>query len=433
MKNRNVSIWVAQCLRLTLSSIFLFLLIFLYSCDNKSDIANNQINVEEVVGSGAVLKLSDYASDIQYIPLETNEKSILGNIRDIAYEAEKIYVLDNKNVIKLFDNTGKYLSTIDRSGRGPEEYNRIVSFVPAPHSNGVYIMDSSGDLFLYDQDGAFIEKKSLPKEEKIKVSSFLFMDTCILTAAYSMNMKDLSGNIDHNIFLYNNSLNIIDTKSFSQEGGIVTTMNGGAIASITISIRPIYVHKYANQARFLFDGDDTIYTVNKEGVFKDAYVFNYGKYRHNDQEPDLITPIAESKFIKISPPFFETENYLYLVFDFGENAPEKIESNSKSVNGNLMSQIDTRVNAVFDKKSGKLKLLNRPTPEKRGFVEDIKGGLPFWPAFMNSTGELISYSNAFDIIDTVESDSLSSSFIKGIAAKLTEDDNPVVVIVKPKK
>lgn len=99
----------------------------------------------------------------------------------------------------------------------------------------------------------------------------------------------------------------------------------------------------------------------------------------------------------------------------------------------MNAQTDANVNALFDKRSGKLILLNRPTPNTIGFVEDISGGLPFWPRYMGSQGELITYANTFDIIDAAELDNQNSSFIKELSTKIKEDDNPVVVIVKPKK
>lgn len=435
MKNRRLSVLLALNVRLSISLIFIISLIISCSGEKESSIAHNQINVADAVGSGSILKLSDYASDIQYIPLETNEKSILGNIRDIAYEGGKIYVLDNNNVIKIFENSGKYLSTIDRSGRGPQEYNRISSFKPAAQDKGVYVLDNSGDLFLYDHDGLFIEKRSFPKKEGMRFSSFVFIDSCILTATHSMGvgMNAISvGNVDYDVFLFNNSLDTIAVKSFSQAGGIKTTMSGGQIASIEIFIKYIYLSEYGNQTSFLSHNLDTIFTVNKEGIFKDAYLLNYGKYRSSDQEPDASKPEAERESIEINPPFFETDKYLYLTFNFGANAPEKHEYETKGMNENFAPRTDVNVNAIFDKKSGKLMLLNRPAPDKRGFVEDIKGGLPFWPSYMSSKGELIAYSNALNLINAVESDSNSSSFIKELSAKLKEDDNPVVAVVKQK-
>lgn len=446
MKTRKVSVSFTKRLRFALSLIFISLLIYSCNSNKKSTIANNQIDVEQAVGSGAILNLSDYASDIQYIPLETNEASVLGTIRDIAYESNKIYIRDNNNLVKIFDNSGKYLSTINRSGRGPQEYNRIGSFKPALLDRGVYILDSSGDLFLYELDGTFVEKRSLPKEESTRFSSFAFLDNNIFVATHSMNMSDLgAGNIDYNVFLLNDSLATISEKSFFQAEGVKTTMDGGKITSISISIRNIYIHKYDNQVRLLFDSQDTILTVNKEGVFKDAYVLNYGKYKENEEDNDMHTVGAVKKSIQITPPFFETENYLYLKFDFGEYAPEKIVTEKKGaeafngvsgvigISGVTNAQTDANVNALFDKRSGKLILLNRPTLNTIGFVEDIKGGLPFWPRYMGSQGELISYTNALDIIDAAELDSKNSSFIKELSVKIKEDDNPVVVIVKPKK
>ena len=415
MKNRNVSIWFIKRLSFALYLFFFSLLIFSCSSNKKSTTASNYIDVEKAVGSGEILNLSDYASDIEYIPLETNKMSVLGTIRDIAYRSNKIYVRDNNNVVKIFDNSGKYLSTIDRNGRGPEEYNSIGWSSPSPCGRGVYVLDSSGDLFLYDHNGLFVEKREFPKEEYMRFSSFTFLDSGFIAAAHALDMSAISaGKIKHTLFLLDNSLNVIDKKSFFQEGGIKTTMDGDKIISISISIKNIYLHNYENQVRFLFNSQDTIHTVNREAVFKDAFVLNLGKYKDNEAAPDHM-PDNLSEFIKLSPPFFETDNHLYLQFDFGENAPEKVVTERLGINGEIIPTTDAIVNAIFNKQSGKLILLDRPSLNKKGFLEDIKGGHPFWPRFMGANGELMAYINAYEFDDAAE------------------DDNPVVVIVKPKK
>lgn len=430
MKNTIVFIWSVK--RLSLAIFFILPMMFSCSSNKEGTVSNNYIDVERAVGTGKILKLSDYASDIQYVPLETREESVLGTIRDISFEDNKFFVRDNNNVIKIFDKSGKYLSTIDRSGRGPQEYNGIVWFKPAPQAKGAYLLDRSGTLFLYEYDGTFIEKRTLPKEENMIFSSFAFIENNLFVATHSLDFKNIAaGDIDYNVFLYDDSLSVINERSFSHNGAVQTKMDGTNIRSIAISIKNIYLHNYNNQIRFLFDSQDTILTVNKEGVFKDAYILNYGKYKDSENSPDFILGEV-GKYIKIAAPFFETDSYLYLRFDFGEYAPKKVVTEIR-INGEMIPKTDASVNALFNKQSGELILLNMPTPNKRGFVEDIKQGLPFWPRFMGANGELIAYINTFEILDAVESDNQCSTFISDFSATLKEDDNPVVVIVKPKK
>ena len=77
-------------------SIWLIFIIMVTSCSNKKDaFTPNVIPVESEVGNYSILNLSDYVTDIQYIPLETNDESLVANIQQIIYENGKILLLDN--------------------------------------------------------------------------------------------------------------------------------------------------------------------------------------------------------------------------------------------------------------------------------------------------------------------------------------------------
>ncbi|PKO95479.1 MAG: hypothetical protein CVU12_09980, partial [Bacteroidetes bacterium HGW-Bacteroidetes-7] len=62
---------------------------------------------------------------------------------------------------------------------------------------------------------------------------------------------------------------------------------------------------------------------------------------------------------------------------------------------------------------------------------DIKGGFPFWPSYTGTSGVLISYRNALDVIIQAENNP-DDVFVNELASKLTENDNPVIVIVTAK-
>jgi len=63
------------------------------SCDNKkTTLLPNVIQVESAVGNYNILNFSDYATDIKYIPLETNDSALIGMISQISYENGKIFI-----------------------------------------------------------------------------------------------------------------------------------------------------------------------------------------------------------------------------------------------------------------------------------------------------------------------------------------------------
>ena len=75
-----------------------------------------------------VTKLSEFAEDVEYIPLQTTDSSLIGGVvNKIVTTDNSIYILNN-NVILCFDIDGKFLFKLDKQGRGPEEYMYISDF-----------------------------------------------------------------------------------------------------------------------------------------------------------------------------------------------------------------------------------------------------------------------------------------------------------------
>jgi len=71
--------------------LFTFLIV---SCSNKKDtLPHNIIPVASTVGNYKKLNLSEYATDIKYIPLETNDSVLVSDIIRIVYENGKILLI----------------------------------------------------------------------------------------------------------------------------------------------------------------------------------------------------------------------------------------------------------------------------------------------------------------------------------------------------
>jgi len=107
------------------------------------------------------LKLSHILHNEKYIPLETNDKSIIGHINKIQIYDSIIYVLDSYFSKKLlaFDMNGKYLHSISQKGHGPGEYVDIMDFVIS--DNKIYILDNRTSIIEFDINGTFLQEKKL--------------------------------------------------------------------------------------------------------------------------------------------------------------------------------------------------------------------------------------------------------------------------------
>lgn len=91
-------------------------------------------------------KIADtIVKEIQFIPLETNEDCLLGEITKIIVANNNFYILDrgSNQRISVFSMTGKYLKSIGAQGRGPGEYTRINDFAININDSSVLVLDAA--------------------------------------------------------------------------------------------------------------------------------------------------------------------------------------------------------------------------------------------------------------------------------------------------
>ena len=146
-------------LRAIAHNLFVIFTCLITSCDYKKDsFSPHVIPLERAVGNYHVLNLSDYATCIRYITLETSDLFIIAEIKQIIYEDEKVVISDNYDNCYLFDNDGNFLCKIGSTGRGPNEYLFINHVMM--HDHLIYI-DDRRNLLIYDTNGRMVENINL--------------------------------------------------------------------------------------------------------------------------------------------------------------------------------------------------------------------------------------------------------------------------------
>ena len=415
------------------------ILAILCSCSGASNSnVDNTIDVESVVGSGKIHNASDFIKEIKYIPLETTPNSMVGNIANIIIDHNKMYVRDDKSVITIFDLNGKYLNTLNRMGRGPEEYTDISDFEIASNGN-IFIASRREGLVEYDTDLKFIRKISPEGGGDAGLSDLVILkDGLFASNSLVIDQETMSAKQAWKV--YDESLNTLF--SYSSDPKVQASSNesgGNVVRTMGIRINPYQYYVYNNDLNLFRGGNDTIFNIDyKNDYLKSArYVVNCGKYQYSEEMEGSInmsSPGGPSELEAISlRSTVETGNYLFMAFDFRKLAPEpfEFEGTTTASGGRVMRMgggTNTTVNAVYDKKSGKLTLLNQPIPKIFGMKNDINNGAPFWPRSITKNQELISWHNALDLVLFAEEGKIDQS----IVANLKEDDNPVVAIAVPK-
>ena len=400
------------------------------SCGSESGkAAKGVIDVESAVGKGRVVNLSEIASDIRYIPLETNAESVIGNVWNLKFSKGKIYVSDNKYTISIFTEEGKFIKKFSRVGRGPEEYVDISTFQVNDTDGGIEILDRSGRIIRYDAEGNFIEVID-KLYQKARSQAFVKISDFIVSSWYINSRSEERSETKYGVTAYRDSSDIISEKTLTSYSGMKTQQIDGGMM-VFMRIDPPSLVKFKDEVRFMVSECDTIFSMDNKGQVSDKYVLSYGKYQApKGQDFDSYTN-NETNFITLATGFNETERYMLFNFNLRALAPEPIERISKGLDGKESVNKNTNVYGIFDKKKESLTFLNQPQKDKTGFKEDIKGGFPFWPRFTGNNGELINFRNALDIIMLAE-ESPENKFAVELASKLTENDNPVIVIVTAK-
>ncbi|PKP38340.1 MAG: hypothetical protein CVT97_01895, partial [Bacteroidetes bacterium HGW-Bacteroidetes-14] len=355
------------------------------SCGSESgEAAKGVIDVESAVGKGSVVSLSEVASDIRYIPLETNVESVLGNIEGIKFSKGKIYISDSKYSISIFTEEGKFIKKFSRVGRGPEEYVDISTFQVNDTDGGIVILERSGRIIRYDADGNFVElyDKLNPKANNL---SFVTISDFFVTSWFQTSRQEGQMEFKYGVTAYVDSLNILSEKKIRSFSSMKVQQVDGRMMGF-MKIDPPYLIKHKDEVKFIMSECDTIFGIDSKGKISNKYILIYGKYQAPKHMDFDTYNNDESDFATLSTQFFETDRFLLLNFNLRALAPELIERTSRGFDGKETFVQNTNVYAIYDKKRGSLNFLNQPEKGTMGFKEDIKGGFPFWPSYTGTSG-----------------------------------------------
>ena len=154
-------------------SAFLLILLLVTACsgNNKSKLfgeinsGTTIINLKDF-DENKVFKYSDVYSDVEYVPLECTEKSIVGSINKFEITNDNDYVIfdySNGQIIR-FDKKGKYLNNIGTRGHGTNEYVSPEIVVYNKYTNQVVVYDGAvKSLKHFSLDGKLQEITKLSK------------------------------------------------------------------------------------------------------------------------------------------------------------------------------------------------------------------------------------------------------------------------------
>ena len=386
----------------TLIFIETILLLVMTGCGSDNASTDSFITVDVTKSSYSPKKelvLQDFM-DVEYIPLETNDEFVnQGYVNAIG---EKYIIVTNYREdgdIFVYDRNGKAIRKINRKGQGGEEYISCLKIILDEENEELFVNDFlARKIKVYDMEGNF--KRSFKQKQEgdtqfygeifnYDKDNLICYDECNADIPFLLVSKK-DGSITREIITP-----FKEKKLFIQllryEGG-TRAAGPGPYSRIT---------PFKGNWILLEPSSDTIYT--------------------------LMPDCSLRPFIAKTPPVHTMNPEFYLILKLVSDRYYFMES-IKNVYDFRKEEGFPKTYFVYD------------TQEKDFFSYIIYNGdysdkrelymVMFTP--INAKGELWATIDAFELCRDYKKGKLKGK-LKDIAAKLGEDDNRVIMLVKPKK
>ena len=418
------------------TKLLILVVIFLCSCGRKS--TNETSNADSVLKIDLlsepgfkVTKLSEIATNIEYVPLQTSESCLMGPVtQKIVNIDNKIYI-QNGGKILCFDTEGKFIFKIENRGRGPEEYTYISDFDVSSDNKILTILSSSiNKLLVYgivDTGFAFQRSVKLKSPAPYRVSMVPNTDKAFLA------IPPWKGTEPTLSLLINIVGDTIHFKPNCYKYKLVGNRN-------YLASNDMLVYSIGNTICFKEEFSDTVFFVDtKDNFFKPRMIF--------DTHGTLLTPEIRgnpeitNEHISFIGSIFETSRYVFYSY-----ASKETRNSDHPI-----------VNVFFDKRTKKKSKLdvgfifetvidNTVKTTVNKLKDDLGGGPDFtvrigrWDRYC-SGGKLFSLVDAITLKKYVGSEDFKNERVrdpkkknglKKLVDSLSEADNPVLIVVTPK-
>ncbi|MBG0860414.1 MAG: 6-bladed beta-propeller [Bacteroidales bacterium] len=382
--------------------IILLSLIVIIGCQNVNRTINNNLKTFALKDftKTTEVKLSDLGFvDIKYIPLETNEYSLVPRILDIKIDSS-FYLIQFFNTILKFQNNGSFVTKIGTEGRGPGEYLVVHDVDIDQQDHFIYLVDGwARRFYVYSESGEFLRTFKSP----LNAINFKITKDGIL--CFSTNYI---ANVDTSYVLIKTNGQIV--KSFSNKYPWNYIVQRGT----TVFTENIF-YRFNNQLFKKEVYSDTVYLFEDKG-FKPHFTIEHGER--------LLTPYARSNYdweylidnFISQKKIFEFGDYIY--YEFGIERTTYIFLGSKEDDFNAFIRYD------------------------QGLINDLDGGPSIRFKTIKDDNTVITWIDALRLKNYIVSEEFIKSKpkfpekkkeLEDLANSLKETDNPVLILVSLKK
>jgi len=362
------------------------------SCKQSLPECEKVINIDPFIKNKKELLLSEIASDISYIRLETTPESLIGRIKKVRYFDNKFLVLCSQtDQIFIFNSKGTYIAKINHIGRGPGEYLQIRDFTSIPIDTSIMIVDAmQRKVIKYDFTGKFLqEMRWNTNPHNISVLN----DSLV---ALQSNYPDFILNGKYSIALYEKNLKPLKkmipqrTNTHEERVGYIPSHSLNFFAHVSDTLT---FWEYRN---------DIIYKIiNNQEVIQKYYIQYSHKIKQGNMKNFFGVPPDKNELVI----FIETENYMFMEgTTFGETF---------------------RIVYFKDRDMGYNIAINE---YKEDLTNDFDHGPNFYPRGVLDNGQLYKSFSLFNFHEN-RGKNLPFPEVLKINDDVLFEDNPVIMLV----
>ena len=388
------------------------LLVFLFvSCDNNSNRGATvlpSIDIGDAVKNFSSVKLSEYCSDIEYIPLMTGDSCLLSCKEESAVIGNLLvlYEFVPPTYCRIFSLKGDFIGNLGDFGNSESEYLHIDGLSADLLANMIYVQ-SGKKILAYDY-------RTLEFKDSFPIGNSIPTMTYKLTEfGYFAGRFILSGlhyfTDNPTLFFLDKGDNIVMADSLSMDQyGLEPTQTGTPGKSNSNA----FIWRYNDTLSYISRLADTLYGYDLNFNKYPRFAVDAGKYSLKKDKSNL----EECSYLHGTRIF---ENHRLFICPLIMRHPDRMKFNPS---GNYLGTI------VYDKLKSKTLILPCVADYNfhGAFENDLDNGAPF-RVMATSDNKMYQFISALDFISLA--DKYNSPKMKEVAAGLNDESNPVLVAV----
>ncbi len=306
----------------------LAILLILTSCMSETEVINGsavKANYDKATQSEISIP------EIKYIPLETNKSSLIGSIDKLLYKNNHFYILDKRqNEIFIFNQKGKYVSSIKQKGEGPGEYLELID-MDVDNEGNIYVADNGRAQIIKYMGTNAKHYQTIPVKEH-------FMEFCSLNE-HQFILMDVFGSKDRKM-----KLALFDSNQKTMKPLLVDSQK----TVNELSIMRCSKNYLCRSNEHIYYNDrytPTVYSIDKNGSLQEALHITSDKYISYSElkgmENNVSRFIQDNNHIKDLISIYETDS-MFVCMPFITPSDEYLfipkSDASKSFRAKLMNQ-----------------------------------------------------------------------------------------------